>query len=226
MSKDKLKRFAENESFHNLLQPTFEEVRKGFKLKHKWNKEFFKNDNPIVLELGCGKGEFTVGLAQKYTDKNFIGIDIKGARMWKGAKTSTEAEMGNVGFLRTRVEMIEDCFGTGEVDEIWITFPDPQPRDKTSRKRLTAPRFLNIYRNILKSNGLIHLKTDSRIIFDYTLEIIENNKHHIIAKSTDLYLSKDHFDAKEIQTFYEEKYLSDGVPINYLQFRLNQDNNA
>lgn len=224
MSKDKLNRFAENESFQNLLQPSFEEVHKGYLYKNKWKQDFFKNEHPIVLELGCGKGEFTVGLAQKYPERNFLGIDIKGARMWKGAKIAFEAEMGNVGFLRTKVEMIEDCFGQGEIDEIWITFPDPQPGKKISKKRLTSPRFLNIYKNIMKAGGLINLKTDSRIIYDSTLEIIEEHNHQIIEKTEDLYLCKEYYDAKDIQTFYEEKYLKEGIPINYLQFCLNLDN--
>jgi len=219
--KDKLKRFAEIESFHNFLQPTMEEIKQGLKLKGNWNRHFFKNNLPIVLELGCGKGEFTVGLAQKYPNRNFIGIDIKGARMWRGAKTAVESELNNVGFLRTRIELIESCFGPNEIDEIWITFPDPQPKNKIIKKRLTAPGFLSKYKNFLKAGGLIHLKTDSRIVYDYTLEVIEEFSHHLVLKTDELYLYKEHLDAKEIQTFYEEKYLVDGIPINYLQFKLN-----
>lgn len=224
MSKDKLKRFAEIETFHNFLHPTMEEIKRGLKLKGNWNRDFFKNSHPIILELGCGKGEFTVGLAQSYPNRNFIGIDIKGARMWRGAKTAVESELNNVGFLRTRIELIESCFGPDEIDEIWITFPDPQPKNKIIKKRLTAPGFINKYKRFLKPAGLIHLKTDSRILYDYTLEVIEEFSHHLVLNTDDLYLHKESLDAKEIQTFYEEKYLVEGIPINYIQFQLNDNN--
>src|SRR5690606_17521039 len=186
-SKNKLKRFKENETFSNVIQPTREEVVSGdFYLKGKWNQEIFKNDNPIVLELGCGKGEYSVGLSQKYPNKNFIGIDIKGARMWVGAKQAEALNLNNVAFLRTRIDFIEQAFAKDEVDEIWITFPDPQPQKTRERKRLTHLRFLERYRNLLKKGGIVHLKTDSRLLYDFTLEVIKDNKLELIVHTPDL----------------------------------------
>ena len=161
MGKNKLKRFAENKTFDNVFQPTRQEVMGEFDLKGNWNAEFFKNENPIVLELGCGKGEYTVALAQKYPDKNFIGIDIKGARFWRGAKTAVENGMKNVAFLRTQIELIDYAFGENEVSEIWITFPDPQIKFRRTKHRLTHPEFLKKYHKVLTENGLFHLKTYS-----------------------------------------------------------------
>lgn len=220
MGKNKLARFAENETFANLFQLTYEQVTKeGFALKGKWNKEFFKNDNPIVLELGCGKGEYTVGLAKKYPNKNFIGIDIKGARLWRGCKTSNEDKMTNVAFVRTHIQMIESYFAQNEVLEIWITFPDPQL--KKPNKRLTCERFLSLYKNILKSEGIVHLKTDSQELYEFTKdEVLIPTKREILYNTNDLYNSDFKEDVIEIQTFYEAMYLKIGKPITYLKFRL------
>lgn len=220
MGKNKLARFAENETFANLFQLTYEQVTKeGFALKGKWNKEFFKNDNPIVLELGCGKGEYTVGLAKKYPNKNFIGIDIKGARLWRGCKTSNEDKMTNVAFVRTHIQMIESYFAENEVSEIWITFPDPQL--KKPNKRLTCERFLKLYKNILKQDGIVHLKTDSQELYEYTKdEVLIPSKREILYNTNDLYNSDFKEDVIEIQTFYEAMYLKIGKPITYLKFKL------
>lgn len=220
MGKNKLARFAENETFANLFQLTYEQVTKeGFALKGKWNKEFFKNDNPIVLELGCGKGEYTVGLAKKYPNKNFIGIDIKGARLWRGCKTSNEDKMTNVAFVRTHIQMIESYFAENEVSEIWITFPDPQL--KKPNKRLTCERFLKLYKNILKQDGIVHLKTDSQELYEYTKdEVLIPSKREILYNTNDLYNSDFKEDVIEIQTFYESMYLKIGKPITYLKFKL------
>lgn len=220
MGKNKLARFAENETFANLFQLTYEQVTKeGFALKGKWNKEFFKNDNPIVLELGCGKGEYTVGLAKKYPNKNFIGIDIKGARLWRGCKTSNEDKMTNVAFVRTHIQMIESYFAQNEVSEIWITFPDPQL--KKPNKRLTCERFLKLYKNILKQDGIVHLKTDSQELYEFTKdEVLIPTKREILYNTNGLYNSDFKEDVIEIQTFYEAMYLKIGKPITYLKFRL------
>ncbi|MBO7276642.1 MAG: tRNA (guanosine(46)-N7)-methyltransferase TrmB [Bacteroidales bacterium] len=220
MGKNKLARFAENETFANLFQLSYEQITKeGFALKGKWNQEFFKNDNPIVLELGCGKGEYTVGLAKKYPNKNFIGIDIKGARLWRGCKTSNEENMTNVAFVRTHIQMIESYFAQQEVSEIWITFPDPQL--KKPNKRLTCERFLKLYSNILKTDGIIHLKTDSQELYEYTKdEVLIPSKREIIYNTSDLYSSDFKEDVIEIQTFYESMYLKIGKPITYLKFKL------
>lgn len=220
MGKNKLARFAENETFANLFQLTYEQITKeGFALKGKWNEDFFKNDNPIVLELGCGKGEYTVGLAKKYPNKNFIGIDIKGARLWRGCKTSNEDKMTNVAFVRTHIQMIESYFAQNEVSEIWITFPDPQL--KKPNKRLTCERFLSLYKNILKSEGIVHLKTDSQELYEYTKdEVLIPSKREILYNTNDLYNSDFKEDVIEIQTFYEAMYLKIGKPITYLKFKL------
>lgn len=220
MGKNKLARFAENETFANLFQLTYEQITKeGFALKGKWNELFFKNDNPIVLELGCGKGEYTVGLAKKYPNKNFIGIDIKGARLWRGCKTSNEDKMTNVAFVRTHIQMIESYFAENEVSEIWITFPDPQL--KKPNKRLTCERFLKLYKNILKQEGIVHLKTDSQELYEYTKdEVLIPSKREILYNTNDLYNSDFKEDVIEIQTFYEAMYLKIGKPITYLKFRL------
>ena len=220
MGKNKLARFAENETFANLFQLTYEQITKeGFALKGKWNELFFKNDNPIVLELGCGKGEYTVGLAKKYPNKNFIGIDIKGARLWRGCKTSNEDKMTNVAFVRTHIQMIESYFAENEVSEIWITFPDPQL--KKPNKRLTCERFLKLYKNILKQDGIVHLKTDSQELYEYTRdEVLIPSKREILYNTNDLYNSDFKEDVIEIQTFYEAMYLKIGKPITYLKFRL------
>ena len=169
-SKNKLRRFKENETFSNVFQPSREElVESNFNLKGNWQKEVFKNNNPLVLELGCGKGEYSVALAQKYPDKNFVGIDIKGARFWRGAKTAIEEKIPNVAFLRTQIELIDHAFAENEVDEIWITFPDPQIKYKRTKHRMTNATFLERYKQILKPEGVVNLKTDSEVMHGYTL---------------------------------------------------------
>lgn len=176
MGKDKIRRFEENATFRCVVQPEFEEIfRKDYRLKGRWREDFFGNPNPIVLELGCGRGEYTVSLAERFSDRNFIGVDIKGARLWRGAKTATENAMPNVAFLRTRIEFIDSFFAPGEVDEIWITFPDPQLRKNRVKKRLTAPLFLERYARFLKPGGAIHLKTDSQHLHAYTKAVAEAN---------------------------------------------------
>ena len=223
MGKDKLRRFAENETFLNMFQAQYIDLERenGFSLKGEWRRDFFKNDNPIVLELGCGKGEYTVGLGRKYKDKNFIGVDIKGARMWRGCKTSIEERLTNIAFLRTHVQIIDKYFSEGEVDEIWITFCDPQL--KKPNKRLTSPRFLDIYSRILKPGGIIHLKTDSQELYDYTLEeVLIPNNYKIHYNTNDLYSTDDMHEVKEIKTYYENIYLKENKPITYLEFEINR----
>ena len=220
MAKNKIRKWADMEEYPNVLQPRFEDVfRKNHALKGKWKNDFFGNNNPLVLELGCGKGEYTLGLARQCPGKNFLGIDIKGARMWKGAGTAIREAITNVGFLRTRIELIESFFDTGEVDEIWVTFPDPQLKKRRNKKRLTGPRFLNHYRSFLKKEGLIHLKTDSRELYDYTLKLISENKLEIIRNTDDLYAEKNINDILQIRTHYEQMFLDEGRKITYICFR-------
>ncbi len=222
MGKNKLFRFAENETFPNLIQLSYPETKEGVPFKGKWNTDFFKNEQPIVLELGCGKGEYTIGLAENDPMKNYLGIDVKGARIWRGCKTSNEKGMTNVGFIRTRIEVIEYYFDPDEVSEIWVTFPDPQPKEFKARKRLTSPRFLEYYRKFLKKNGIIHLKTDNTPLFEYTLEMIKEEGYHLLYSNHDIYNSDLTGAVVQIQTFYEKKYLELGQPIHYLKFRLNE----
>lgn len=219
-SKNKLKRFNENENFPNVLQPTRDEVKSGFLLRGKWS-EHFENDNPIVLELGCGKGEYTVGLAKRNPDKNFIGIDIKGARLWRGAKTAVDENMGNVAFLRTQIELIDELFAEGEVSEIWITFPDPQIKYKRTKHRMTNQVFIDRYRKILKKDGLMHLKTDSEFMHGYTLGLLHGLGLEIIYANHDVYKNEGSpAEVLEIQTFYEKQYLEKGKAITYVQFKI------
>lgn len=218
-SKNKLKRFRDNESFENVIQPSREEVLAGFSLKGQWHS-FFKNDNPIVLELGCGKGEYSVALSEKYPDKNFIGVDIKGARFWRGAKTALENDFQNVAFLRTQIELISHCFDENEVSEIWITFPDPQIKYKRTKHRLITKPFLEKYQRILEPNGFIHLKTDSEFLHGYLLGVLHEGNHDIIFAHHDIYNSSSPpFEATAIQTFYEQQYLDAKKAITYVKFR-------
>ena len=219
-SKNKLKRFAENETFFNVIQPTREEILAGFKFKGKWSL-FFKNDNPIVLELGCGKGEYTVGLAKLNPDKNYIGIDIKGARFWRGAKTAIEDNLSNVAFIRTQIELVDELFAHGEVSEIWITFPDPQIKYKRTKHRMTNGIFLKRYQNIVKPDGLMHLKTDSEFMHGYTLGLLHGLGYEVIYANHDVYKNEGSpAEVLKIQTFYENQYLEKGKPITYIQFRM------
>ena len=213
MGKDKLRRFAEVSTFSNVIQ-----LDAGKPFKGKWASEFFKNDNPVVLELACGKGEYTVNLGRIFPEKNFIGIDYKGNRIWRGAKTALEDGVNNVGFLRIQIETILDYFGEGEIDEIWITFPDPQPQISREKKRLTSPRFLEKYKQILKHGAPINLKTDNDGLHAYTSEKIEELGLKLYVKTEDLYNSEHADEVLSIKTYYEKKYLQDNKNINYLKF--------
>ncbi len=221
VGKNKLQKFAENETFTNLFQPALEEVwQKDYHLKGNWNKVIFKNTNPIVLELGCGKGEYTINLAKMFPGKNFIGIDIKGARLWKGAKEATHLSLLNVMFIRTRIENIPSFFSPQEVSEIWVTFPDPQPRKSKAKKRLTSSRFLGYYQKLMKDKGTIHLKTDSQNLYEYTKALVEQNKLSIIHSTNDLYESKIVDPILSIKTYYEGMFLEQRLPITYIRFEL------
>lgn len=219
-SKNKLKRFNENDTFHNVFQPKREElVDAVYPLKGQWNQQFFKNNNPLVLELGCGKGEYTVGLAERYPEKNFIGIDIKGARFWRGAKTAIENKLPNVAFIRAQIELVESLFATNEVNEIWITFPDPQIKYKRTKHRMTNPDFLNKYKKILKPNGMVHLKTDSEYMHGYTLGLLQGLGLTIEYAHHDVYgTTNAPKEVTNIQTYYESQYLAINKKITYLRF--------
>lgn len=219
MGKNKLQKFADMREFTNVYEfATFNNSRQECELKGHWGEKVFGNNHPIVLELGCGKGEYTVGLARKYTDKNFIGIDIKGARMWTGAKEAIEEHISNAAFLRTHIEFIETFFGPEEISEIWLTFPDPQMKKVT--KRLTSSGFLKLYGRILRDNGLIHLKTDSTFMFTYTTELVRLNNYPVIFQTDNLYHSGLDDDILSIKTYYEQQWLSRGIDIKYIQFQL------
>ncbi|WP_031426649.1 tRNA (guanosine(46)-N7)-methyltransferase TrmB [Flavimarina sp. Hel_I_48] len=221
-SKNKLKRFRENETFTNVIQPSREELlQEDFKWKGKW-KEFFNNDAPIVLELGCGKGEYSVGLAQRYPEKNFIGIDIKGARFWRGAKTAIEEDLNNVCFIRMQIELLAYAFAENEVSEIWITFPDPQIKYKRTKHRMTNADFLENYKKVLHSEGIVHLKTDSEFMHGYTLGLLHGAGHEVLYAHHDIY--SNHEAPEEvvgIQTFYEKQYLEKQKRITYIKFKIN-----
>ena len=244
MGHGKLKKFAENETFRCLLQPdaasvlakpegSKELVLRDHAIKGRWNADMFAKDQPIVLELGCGKGDYTIALARRHPELNFIGVDIKGARLWKGAKEATEESMGNVAFLRTRIEFIDAFFGPGEVSQIWLTFSDPQLRG-SENARLTSPLFLARYSRFLKPGGIVHLKTDSRFLYEYTQSVIRANGLEVLASGVDIYNaplvipseakeSLEDMDAVfEVQTFYETMFLKMGLPITYLAFRLGE----
>ena len=222
-SKNKLKRFNENNTFHNVFQPKREElVDAVYPLKGQWNKQFFKNNNPLVLELGCGKGEYTVGLAERYPNKNFIGVDIKGARFWRGAKTAIENKMPNVAFIRAQIELIEELFASNEVDEIWITFPDPQIKYKRTKHRMTNATFLKRYKNILNDAGIVHLKTDSEFMHGYTLGLLHGQGHEVQYANHDVYRQEGSpEEVTAIQTFYENQYLEKQKAITYIRFKIN-----
>jgi len=219
--KDKLRKFRENETFSCLIQPPMEDVlNKVHPLAGKWNEEVFHNDNPIVLELGCGKGEYTIALAERYPNINYIGVDIKGARLWKGAKYATENALPNVAFLRTRIDFIKSLFAKDEVSEIWVTFADPQP--KRENKRLTSPIFLERYKSFLKKGGILNLKTDSQLLHEYTLEVAPSAGFDIIEHNADIYgsgrVTDD--DILNVKTFYESMFLAQGLPITYAKLEL------
>ena len=240
MGHGKLKKFAENETFRCLLQPSAESVlvKDGSKalvlrdhpVKGHWLEQMFSSKGPIVLELGCGKGDYTIALAERHPEMNFIGVDIKGARLWKGAKYATERGLGNVAFLRTRIEFIGAFFGEGEVSQIWLTFSDPQL--KSENARLTSPLFLERYRRFLSPGGRVHLKTDSRFLHEYTLSVVRANNLPLLASSTDIYApgtdrsgtmagnTIDWAEVTGVQTFYESMFLKMGLPITYMAFTL------
>lgn len=230
MSKGKLARFAENETFKCLVQPSVEQIVRydgeghanfeDLPIKGNWNSEMFHRDAPIVLELGCGKGEYTVALSQKYPFQNFIGVDIKGARLWKGAKYATDNNLLNVAFLRTRIEFVTAFFSPGEVSEIWITFADPQP--KCPRKRLTHPDFLERYKTFLKPGGIVHLKTDSMLLHEFTLETAPSAGFKVLLHDADIYShdpASDLAEIRDVKTYYERQFLAKGMPITYLRLQ-------
>jgi len=223
LGKNKLERFAENKTFEHFFQPTFDDLIAGFPLKGKWHTDFFGNTNPIIIEIGCGKGEYTVSLAASYPDANYIGLDKKGARLWRGGKTSKENQMGNVAFIRTHIEQIEHLFSPGEVSEIWITFPEPQPRNSKAKKRFTSPQFIERFRKIMKPDGVIHLKTDSNLFYNYTLEVIKDDGHNLLYSNADLYSNTEDpriKDVIKVQTFYEKMWLAEGIKIKYLEYKI------
>ena len=236
MGKNKLKKFAEMETFHNVFQCGAREIVEDspvVAMRGKWHAEYFHNDHPIVLELGCGRGEYTVGLAARYPNKNYIGIDIKGARMWAGAKQAELAGMKNVAFLRTNIEMLTHFFAPNEVAEIWITFPDPQMKKAT--KRLTSTYFMQRYAQLLQANGLIHLKTDSPFLYTYTQAMVKENRYPLLVDTADLYntdqisgignLESDIEEARALQTHYEHQWLDRGLTIKYICWELSHADN-
>jgi len=226
MSKGKLAKFADMETYENVFQYPYSVVEHvPFEMQGHWHEEYFHNDNPIVLELGCGKGEYTVGLAKRYPDMNFIGVDIKGARMWTGATQAVKEGLRNVAFLRTNIEIIDRFFAPDEVTEIWLTFSDPQM--KNPRKRLTSTYFMNRYRRFLIDGGLIHLKTDSNFLFTYTTYMVEKNQLPLILRTNDLYSenseNSEFSEAASIQTYYEQMWIDRGLNIKYMKFHLPHD---
>ena len=221
-SKNKLKRFEENDTFDNVFQPTREEVvGELFALKGKWNSDFFKNDHPIIVELGCGKGEYAVGLAERNPNKNYIGIDVKGARFWRGAKSAVEAKMTNVAFVRTQIELVDFIFANQEVDEIWITFPDPQIKYKRTKHRMTNSEFLELYKKILKPDGIVNLKTDSEFMHGYTLGLLHGEGHEVLYANHNVYVNEGSpKEVTDFQTFYEKQYLAVNKAITYIKFKI------
>jgi tRNA (guanine-N7-)-methyltransferase len=218
----KLEKFAELDTFKNCFALFFDNLSKGEEYRGYWRSNYFKNENPLVLELGCGKGEYTLGLGQAHPEKNFIGVDVKGNRIWTGAREALEKKLDNIGFLRTRIDFIDHSFGEKEVDEIWITFPDPQPQKTRARKRLTHPIFLNRYKKILKSGGVIHLKTDSTSLYEYTLEVVEELKLPLIWHTNDLYKNcpAERQELVNIKTYYEKLFTDRGEDVKYICFKL------
>ncbi|MDG5490367.1 tRNA (guanosine(46)-N7)-methyltransferase TrmB [Psychroserpens sp. SPM9] len=221
-SKNKLKRFKENETFANVFQPKRDQlVNSIYELKGNWRTSVFKNDHPLVLELGCGRGEYSVELAKKFPNKNFVGIDIKGARFWRGAKTAIEEQIQNVAFLRTQIELVDYAFAKNEVDEIWITFPDPQIKYKRTKHRMTNSEFLKRYKTILKPEGVVNLKTDSEFMHGYTLGLLHGEGHEVLYANHNVYKQEGSpEEVTSIQTYYESQYLEQNKPITYIRFKI------
>ncbi len=222
MGKNKLFRFAENETFENVYQPNFYEVKdNGFPLKGNWRQGHFKNDNPITLELGCGKGEYSLALARKFPERNFIGVDIKGARFWRGAKTALEENIHNVAFLRTRIDQIANFFDhNDQVNEIWVTFPDPQPRESKEKKRLTGLQMVERYKKFLLPDGTMNLKSDDDMFYEFTLQTVKDNNWELLDNCADVYAERPEGDIlTSVQTFYEQMWLEMGKKIKYVKFR-------
>lgn len=222
MGKNKLKRFAENSTFAHLLQPSFEEISAaGFPLKGNWNRNFFPIPQPVTLELGCGKGEYTVGLGKMYPERNFIGVDVKGARLWRGARTVEEDGMKNVAFIRARIDQIASYFDVADqVENIWITFPDPQPRESKEKKRLTSAPFLQRYRKFSLPHTRVHLKTDSDALMAFTLQVIEAEKLRVHTVSRNMDADFPHHPELSILTYYESRWREMGIPVQYICFDL------
>ena len=207
----------------HFFQPTWNDLQSGFPLRGKWQSDYFRNDNPVIIELGCGKGEYTVSLAERYPHNNYIGIDKKGARMWRGAKTTEQNNLPNVAFVRILAEQLKEIFSPEEVAEIWITFPEPQPNSPRVKKRFTSPQFIERYRHILKPAGIIHLKTDNDVFFEYTLKVIEESGYELLFSTADLYSRPDDEEVKDViavKTHYEKMWLEQGLKIKYLRFRI------
>ncbi|KPK87262.1 MAG: hypothetical protein AMS27_02885 [Bacteroides sp. SM23_62_1] len=224
MGRAKLIKFAEIGTFENVVKPGFKEVfNQPYYLKGKWDELYFRNGKPIVLELGCGKGEYTTGMAENNPGMNFIGVDIKGARIWTGAKYAREKQIDNIAFVRTRIEFINSLFDRDEIREIWLAFPDPQVKKRRNKKRLTGARFLRLYQQFLIDQGIIHLKTDNRNLYDYTRSLIQYNKMELIYSTDDLYASNITGPVRDIQTFYEKQFLEEGLKIYYLAFKLDHE---
>ena len=227
MGKDKLRKWKENQTFDHVFEPDLQSAVKGEdqSMKGKW-AEIFKNDNPITLELGCGKGEYTVGLARKYLNRNFVGVDIKGHRFWRGAKTAQEESLPNVSFLRTRLEFIERYFEKDAISELWSTFSDPQPKDEKGTKRVTSPIYIERYKNILKPGSLINVKSDSVLLYELSKEGYLEKGYNILLDSQDVYgelvnrVEEDLSEALNIKTFYEKRWLSEGKKIHFLQLKV------
>lgn len=218
LGKNKLKRFAELETMQRVFQPGRRAPVENYFLKGKWKEEVFHNQHPIIVELGCGRGEYTVSLALKYPEKNFIGIDKKGARLWRGAKTANEDNMLNAAFLRILIEQLDSYFAPGEINEIWITFPDPQPQPSRENTRMTSPRFLEMYKSLLPPGGIVHLKTDNAQLYSYTLRRVKDINANIIVATDDLYHTSADDELLSITTTYEKRYLAMGTKICYLKF--------
>jgi tRNA (guanine-N7-)-methyltransferase len=222
MGKDKLRRWAELETFERVYQPKVDYPMPDFYLKGKWNTDVFKNENPIVLELGCGRGEYTVNLAKNFPLKNFIGIDIKGARLWRGAKTINEEKILNAAFVRMRIEFIENFFAPQEIGEIWLTFPDPQIKDKSVHHRLTNPTFIERYKRLMKHTGILHLKSDSAEFYEYTLQSLALQRGKFLVNTNNLYNSNVADEILSIKTTYENIFLKEGKNITYIKFQFDE----